>query len=163
MKSSTVRGTPVHSMRGSEGMAAGKPKGMSGTVNQSFEGDQKGNHQEGIATGTPYQSHDGNSANARRTVSQGKYGMVTDQNGDQASHLNNGNGVILDGMSRENGYFPPGDQTTDSPVPGNAPTFDSRGIRQENLAHLGRGNERAVGDVIADVGGVMSRGIENNG
>lgn len=142
---------------------AGKPKGFSGTVNQSFEGDQKGNRQVGIATGTPYQSHDGNGPESKRVRSHGKYGMVTDQNGDQANHLNNGNGVILDGISRENGYFPQGDQSTDSPVPGNAPSFDPRAVRQDNLAHLGRGNERAVGDVITEVGGVMSRGIENNG
>ena len=130
MKSSSVRGTPYTHVTNtrSEGMMHGaKPKGMSGTVNKQFEGDQKGNRQVGIAQGTPYQSMDGNSDEFVRVRSRDKYGKVIDDAaGDQANHLNNGNGVILDGIAREMGYTPMAAATMDSPVMMGAPRFDAR-------------------------------------
>ncbi len=165
MKSTTVRGTPVRHISNTarEGMMAGKPSGMSGTVNKQFEGDQKGNRQEGVARGTPYESRDGNSDEFMRTRSQGKYGMVMDAAaGDQADPRDNGNGVILDGMSREAGYTPMSERTMDSPVMEGAPTFDTRTIRDENIAHLGQGigaRPSQAADDILNIGGVMSRGM----
>jgi hypothetical protein len=138
---------------------------MSGTVNKQFEGDQKGNRQEGVAKGTPYQSQAGNSDEFVRVRSRDKYGKVIDDAaGDQANYLSNGNGVILDGIAREMGYTPMAAATMDSPVMMGAPHFDTRTIRQENLAHMGQGIGAAPsqsGDDILAIGGVISRGMEN--
>jgi len=166
VKSTTVRGTPVRHISNTarEGFNNGaKPVGMSGTVNKQFEGDQKGNRQEGIARGTPYESRNGNSDEFSRTVSRDKYGRVIDPAaGDQADPRANGNGVVLDGMSREEGYTPKREQTEDSPVPQGSPTFDTRTIRDENVAHLGQGigaRPSQAADDILEIGGVMSRGM----
>jgi len=164
MKSSSVRGTPVNSIKAppNQGMRAGTPKGMNGAVNRQYEGDQKGNRQEGIATGTAYHSEDGNSPEAMRVRSEGRYGMVRDENGDQNNPRDNGNGVLLDGISRESGYNPRDAHTMDSPVMDGAPKFDTRTIRQENLAHLGQGigaSPAQAGDDLDSIGGVMARGM----
>ena len=167
MKSSSVRGTPYTRVSNTrtEGMMHGaKPKGMSGTVNKQFEGDQKGNRQVGVAQGTPYQSQDGNSDEFMRTRSNGKYGVVMDPAaGNLADPAANGNGTILDGMSREMGYTPMPAATMDSPVMTGAPHFDTRMIRAENLAHMGQGIGAAPsqsGDDILAIGGVISRGMQ---
>lgn len=163
MKSTSVRGTPVHSIKAgnSQGMRAGTPKGMSGTVNRQYEGVQDMNRANG-ATGTPYHSRDGNGPESKRVRSQGKYGDVRDQNGDQANPTSNGNGVLFDGINREAGYNPMAADAMDSPVPHGSPQFDTHTIRQENLAHLGQGIGAVPaqsGDDILAIGGVMSRGM----
>lgn len=162
MKSTSVRGTPVTSIKASntEGQRAGKPAGMNGTVNKQFEGDQR--FQENPRAGTPYNSQDGNGPETRVVRSQGKYGMVTDENGDQNNPKDNGNGVLLDGISREAGYTPRDERTMDSPVHEGAPRFNTSFIKQENLAHLGQGIGAApsqASDEILAIGGVMSRGM----
>jgi hypothetical protein len=167
VKSSSVRGTPYTHVTNTaqEGISPRTPKGMSGTVNKQFEGDQKGNRQEGVAKGTPYQSQAGNSDEFVRVRSRDKYGKVIDDAaGDQANYKSNGNGVILDGIAREMGYTPMAAATMDSPVMMGAPHFDTRTIRDENLAHIGQGIGAAPsqsGDDILAIGGVISRGMEN--
>lgn len=158
MKTTSVRGTPVRSISGAnEGQMAGKPSGYDGTVNTQYRGDQTGG-------GTPYTSRDGNSATAKRVASQGKFGDVIDTNaGVNFSEPNsNGNGVILDGMTRESDYSPRGASAMDSPVPQGSPAFQAGAMRQENIAHLGKGkgaDASQAGDVILNIGGVMSRGM----
>lgn len=165
MKSSSVRGTPVRSISANNGQGfnnGGKPAGMSGTVSRQFEGDQKGNAQVGIATGTPYQSSSVNDDKAPKTA-RAKYGMVTDQNGDQASPTSNGNGTLFDGVSREGAYLPPAAGAMDSPVTHGAPALNPGAIRVENLAHLGQGigaSPSQASDEILKIGGVMSRGMQ---
>lgn len=161
----SVRGTPVRHISNTarEGMSAGKPANYSGTVNRQFEGDQKENREIGIAQGTPYQSRDGNSDEYSRTASQGKYGMVIDPAaGNMADPHANGNGVLLDGISRERGYEPRDERTMDSPVREGSPTFDAGFIREENRAHLGKGigvSEAQINDDVLGIGGVLSRGM----
>jgi hypothetical protein len=164
MKQSSVRGTPVRHVSNTarEGMGAGKPKGYEGTVNKQFQGDQKINREEGISTGTPYQSREGNSAEAKRTVSQGRYGMVIGEAGDNQNPHVNGNGVLLDGMNRDRGYEPPSERTLDSPVPDGSPVFDAGFIQTENRAHLGKGigvSDAQINDDVLGIGGVLSRGM----
>jgi hypothetical protein len=149
--------------------SSSKPKGYSGTVNKQFEGDQKGNRQveegmEGGKLGTDYHSEKGNSANFRRVVSHGLYGDSRGLSGlDQQKSSSNGNGVILDGMSRADGYTPKSERTTDSPVPEGAPEFRTSFIREENIARQGQGigaSPSQASDDILEIGGVMSRGLE---
>jgi hypothetical protein len=145
-----------------EGMMAGKPKGYEGAVNKQFQGDQTMNKLNN-ATGTPYDSRNGNSDEFTRTVSQSKYGMVRDVNGDQNNPADNGSGVILDGITREDGYSPMSAETMDSPVVRGAPALDTRSIRAENIAHLGQGigaSPSQAGDDILAIEGVMSRGTQ---
>ena len=136
MKSSTVRGTPVRHITNTarEGMGAQSPAGFSGTVNQQFEGDKLG-----ARNGTPYHSHDGNGPEFKRERSHGKYGEVRDQNGDQNNPRDNGDGVILDKISRDGDYLPMQEGTMDSPVPHGAPTLAKGEVHRENIAHLGQG------------------------
>lgn len=164
MKSSSVRGTPVRHISNTtrEGMGAAKPKGMDGTVNRQFQGDQSINRQEGISTGTPYTSRDGNSDEFSRTVSHDKYGKVIGEAGDNQQPRDNGNGVLLDGMDRDRGYEPRDERTLDSPVPDGSPTFDASFIQAENRAHLGKGigvSEAQINDDVLGIGGVLSRGM----
>jgi hypothetical protein len=161
-------GTPVNSIKAplNQGMRAGTPSGMQGTVNRQFQGDQRGNRQEGISTGTPYVSRDGNSPEARRVASQGHYGHVVDTatREDMNDPRSNGDGVVLDGMSQDYGD-PTHKPTMDSPVPTHAPVFQTRHILEENAAHLGSGsgktapNAANARDNLLNVGGVMSRGM----
>jgi len=166
VKQSTVRGTPVRHVSNTtfEGIAPGKPKGYSGTVNKQFEGDQKGNRQEGVAKGTPYNSDAGNSDEFSRTRASGLYGDVrSNKNLDMADPASTGNGVLFNIHGREEGYSPVGDRTMDSPVHEGAPEFQTRNIRQENLAHLGQGigaSPSQAADVLLEIGGVMSRGMQ---
>jgi hypothetical protein len=174
MKAGTksVRGTPINNVgpAGSfigarEGYASvppQAPKGMSGTVNKQFEGDQKGNMQEGIARGTPAQHELGNPDEASRVRFQGRYGVSPGGGGnDYNNPAANGNGVVFDGMGRGEGYTPPNAATMDSPVAKGAPVFDTHNIRGENIAHLGQGTgaspSQAADDLRKIQGGVMSR------
>jgi hypothetical protein len=163
MKSSSVRGTPINSIKApnNQGMMAAKPKGMSGVVNRQFEGEQATNRANGN-TGTPYNSQDGNGPESKRVRSSDKYGKVRDHNGDQNNPADNGNGVILDDITRESGYNPKDAEAMDSPVPRGSPEFNTRTIEQENLAHLGQGIGAVpamAGDDILAIDGVMSRGM----
>lgn len=158
MKPSTVRGTPVRSISANNGQGftnAGKPPGFQGTVNGQYAGES--------ATpggGTPYNSGSKNDDTAPGTQS-GKYGAVIDAvAGDQASHLSNGSGVILDGLTRESDYTPRSAAAMDSPVPAGAPAFPAGAMRAENIAHLGQGkgaDASQAGDVLLAIGGVMDR------
>lgn len=166
MKSSTVVGTPVRSIKAGnvEGMMAGTPKGYEGVVNRQYQGDQSGNRQTGVNTGTPYNTRNGNGPESKRVASSDKHGIVIDtQTGvDLNEPTSNGNGVILDGMTRESDYTPRGAAAMDSPVPQGSPTFEAGAMRAENIAHLGKGKGAAAsqaGDVLLAIGGVMSRGI----
>jgi hypothetical protein len=159
MARNTVRGTPyTHIKAGnSQGMAPGTPAGYTGTQGKLYGRDVIDTRPIG---GTPYHSEAGNGPETRRVVSQDKYGKVeSNQQGDANDPTNNGSGVILDGAnSYERGFAPSDHPTMDSPVPRNAPTFDEGSILKEDLAHLGRGNERGREDLVR-AGGVMSRGM----
>lgn len=165
MKQSSVRGTPVTSISRNNGQGwlspGAKPAGYSGTVNKQFEGDQKGNNQVGIASGTPYQTASIND-DIQPAPNRSKYGIVLSENGmNMADPKQNGNGVLFDGVSREHGYLAPDAHTMDSPVPQGAPHFDTRTIAQENIAHLGVGAVpgREADDILS-IGGVISRGMD---
>jgi hypothetical protein len=169
MKQSTVRGTPINSIKAtnSQGMNHGaKPKGYHGTVNKQFEGDQKGNDQEGISTGTPYQSLDGNGPESKRVRSSDKFGKVTTASeGDQAEPDSNGNGVLFDGVKRERDYIATPSNVMDSPVPeGAQKPQDDASIKLNELRN-GQGKYWGADDVIEDsllkAEGVMSRGLDN--
>lgn len=160
MKSSSVRGTPVRSSGGSEGQMAGKPAAMTGTSPSQYVGDQSQQPQRG--SGTPYNSANGNSANAKRVASSGLFGEVIDtQTGVNLSRPDsNGNGVLFDGISRESDYSPQSAVALDSPVPAGSPVLARGAMRRENLEHLGQGAAASLaGDVLTDIGGVMSRGM----
>lgn len=158
MKSTTVRGTPMRSISADNGQGftnSGKPPGFTGTSPSQYVGE--------AATpggGTPYNSAGVNDDKAAKST-QGKYGAVIDAvAGDQASHLSNGSGVILDGLTRESDYTPMAAAALDSPVPAGAPTFPKGAMRAENIAHLGSGagaSAAQAGDVLDAIGGVMSR------
>jgi hypothetical protein len=162
-------GTPVNVIKsGGSGRAAGKPggyAGAAGTVRDTFEGDQKGPRQVAAQMsgkqdlGTPYQSVAGNPGDASRIAhGTGFYGVDAVEGGQNMNDASsNGNGTILDHMSRETQYQPRSPAMIDSPVPGNAPFFDSRTINDENRAHAGRGNEATANDRLLPIGGVMSR------
>ena len=169
MKSSTVMGTPIRHIgaSGGEGQMAGKPGGMSGTVNRQFEGDQKGNRELGIASGTPYNSVNGNPPGAKRVRSSSKYGPVMDSlAGNQADHLNNGTGVLFDGPSDATGMRPSNQPPTmDSPVPmgAQAPVPNAPRIKANLCSGIGdywTGNTGPK-DAIIENNGVMSRGMES--
>jgi hypothetical protein len=137
------------------------PKGMEGTVNRQFQGEQETNRANG-ATGTPAQQALGNPDETSITRFAGRYGVSRAAGGqDLNDPAANGNGVMFDGMSRETGYTPPTAETLDSPVRKGAPEFDTRFIRTENIAHLGQGigaqPSQAADDIRAIDDGVMSR------
>lgn len=180
MKSRVIQGTPVNHVGpagaiignkegfGAKGTPANYPGGA-GTVKNQFEGDQRGNRQvEEIngwpagTLGTPARSQRGNVDEFSRTRADGPYGVSPVQgNQDLNSSDANGNGVVFDGMARESGYQPQAMAAMDSPVKPDAPKFNPRTIRQENLAHLGQGigaePAQAGDDLKAISGGVMSR------
>jgi len=167
----SVRGTQVNHVNSRGAFIGNKegfgsvpprlPKGYSGTVNQQYEGDQKGNQQVGIAGGTPARSELGNPDEASRVRFQGRYGVSPGGGGnDYNNPAANGNGVVLDGMSREEGYTPPNAATLDSPVRAGSPVFDTRTIRDENVAHLGQGigaRPSQAADDLVKIGGVMGK------
>lgn len=164
MKSTSIRGTPVHHIGTGgtrmEGVTPGKPKGMSGTVNQQFEGTQVTNRENG-ATGTPYNSRVGNSDEAIRVRSHGKYG-INDANGqgEMNNPVSNGNGVIFDGIQD---FMPPSEPALDSPVPSGAQApipeaaKDLAALRSGEGSYWGRGAGPL--DNFQEMGGVMSRGM----
>jgi hypothetical protein len=167
----SVRGTPVNHVNSRGALIGNKegfgsvpprlPKGYSGTVNQQFEGDQKGNQQVGIAGGTPARSELGNPDEALRVRADHRYGVSAGAGGqDYNNPASNGNGVVFDDMSRSAGYTPPNAATMDSPVAKGSPVFDTHNIRAENLAHLGQGVGAApsqAGDDLVKIGGVMGK------
>lgn len=168
MKQSTVRGTPINSIKApnNQGMRAGKPEGMSGTVNRQFEGDQKINRQEGISTGTPYVSQDGNGPETKRVRSSDKFGKVdSGAAGDQAFNTSNGNGVMFDSVKREDDYFGKEERIMDSPVPEGAQQPQHDASIKLNELRNGEGSYWGADDVIEDsllkADGVMSRGLDN--
>ncbi len=164
MRPSTVRGTPFTKITstGNEGFrqAGGN---ADNTVAPQFRGG--GINTQGNTRGTPAQYAHGDSDEFSRTVSSDNYGkVIDDQMGDQSDPASNGNGVILSNMGQD--YEDPSAQPTmDSPVPSDAPRFDTGTIKDENRAHLGRGrgvtapNEAMSVDNLETIGGVMSRGM----
>ncbi len=170
MKSKGTIGTPVNyigprgSMAGQkEGYGAGNPADYSGkSVNPNFA-------EPGIKTGpqgagTPANYQRGNPDEARAVRLQHPYGLVISENGqDHNSARSNGDGVILDHMAKDYENPLPAPQI-DSPVPREAPVFDTSQISTENRAHLGVGSGKAAPtpamarDDLLKIGGVMSRG-----
>jgi hypothetical protein len=171
MKAGTksVRGTPVNHV-GPKGALIGNkegygakagPKGMSGTVNKQYEGDQKGNREVGISTGTPYQSQYGNPDETSVTREDHRYGVSLGAGGqDYNDPKANGDGTMFADMSRAEGYTPPNARTADSPVRKGSPVFDTHDIRAENLSHIGEGIGAApsqAADDLVKIGGVMGK------
>lgn len=166
MKSTSVRGTPFRSISADNGQGflspGAKPKGMSGTVNKQFEGDQSGNRQEGISTGTPYNSSSVNDDTQKGTTS--KFGVVQSGGaGDQAQHDSNGNGVLFNGVSRARDYIATPAPGLDSPVPeGSQKPQDDASLKLNAIGN-GAGNYWGADDTIEDslvaAGGIMSRGM----
>lgn len=162
MTRTVVRGTPYTKIGGSgnnsSGIAPGSPKGADG---QSTLSPYRGT---GMSTtqgpGTPFRSEAGNGAEAKRVVSADRYGKVmSNQQGDANMPMNNGNGVVLDSVSSD--YEDPTHQPAlDSPVPGNAPLFQTDKIVSVNQARLGSNMPAAAAkDDLLALGGVMSRGM----
>lgn len=113
--------------------------------------------------GTPYRSATVSDDKAPKSTS-GTFGEVIDtQTGVNFNRPeSNGNGVILDGITRPSDYSPQSAAAMDSPVPQGAPSFPAGAMHAENLAHLGKGigvNASQAGDVLDAIGGVMSRGM----
>jgi hypothetical protein len=165
MRPTTVRGTPYTKITNTanQGVSPRTPSGMKGTVEENTA-------EPGIRTGppgrgTPYRSQAGNSDEFMRTVSRDRYGMVMDPVlGNPNDPRTNGDGVILDHMATD--YEDPRHMPTmDSPVPVEAPIFETSTVAQENAAHLGRGrgptapNPAMARDDLLAIGGVMSRGM----
>jgi len=165
-RGSTHRGTPVTSVKASntQGMGAGKPAGYSGTSRDrnpgaSFTSDTRG-YQSSRESGTPYHSQDGNGPETRRLVTRDAHGRVPDHGIVHNDPASNGAGVIFDGANnREAGYQPPRHPMIDPPVPEHAANFKPEWIQQENRAHLGTGLEHLADEGLAELGGVMSRGM----
>ena len=169
MKSTTVRGTPTNHIGptgapvgNAEGRTPGVPADLSGTtVKDQFRGDGVGiDTRLPPGSGTPLVDREGNVDEARRVVSQGRYGVSPGAGGvDMNDPAANGSGVVFDGTNRvSDGYLPAGAATVDSPVPARAPRFDPKDILAENLAHLGKDQpETLVDGNLVEAGGVMSR------
>lgn len=145
-----------------EGQAAGKPKGMSGTVNQSYEGDQS--QRVSARSGTPYTSKNGNPAGFQRQASHGeKMGIVLSENGlNMSDPDSNGNGVIFDGVTRATGYRTnPQPPLLDSPVPDGSqkPVQDGPIVLANLRSGIGKtwGPNDGPGDNFQTMGGVMTR------
>lgn len=162
MKSTSVRGTPyTHIGPGGQGGNEGFRQGGGNadrTVQPQYQG--SGLNTQANARGTPARYEHGNVDEFKRVVSSDKYGMVeSNQQGNANNPNNNGDGVILDKMSMD--YASPANEPAeDSPVPGNAPIFDTGEIISVNQARLGSGvkSEHARDDLLG-CGGVMSRGM----
>lgn len=146
---------------------AGKPAAYTGTVNNQYQGDQS--NRVSSSSGTPYNSVNGNPANARIVKQNGGIAMVGSGGGNIVHNDPgaNGNGVVFDvnaatGQDKLPALLP----TLDSPVPVGAqmPQLDS--VKKLNELRNGDGAYWGVNDVIADniqaVGGVMSRDITEN-
>jgi hypothetical protein len=165
MKQTTVRGTPythktVHGLEDSRGN--GSPSENRGsTVHEQFR--EQGINTERRVQATPYSSENGNPADARREVLRSTNAESSDH-GNQNDPRSNGHGVVLDGAnSYERGYQPPHAPALDSPVPRDAPWFETTTIREEDRAHLGHGvggDENAQDSLLA-CNGVMSRGLDS--
>jgi hypothetical protein len=156
-KGSVVKGTPFNFIpAGGAGIAPGRPQGSDSTVMPQYRGSGI-NTQENLR-GTPYQSDAGNPGDARRVEHHDRYGRVIDPAaGDQADPAANGRGVILDKADDyAKGFQPPAAPTLDSPVPREAPIFDTTDIQREDRAHLGTHNEDGSEGLVKG-GGVMSR------
>ena len=166
-----VQGTPVNHY-GPKGGGAGRnegfnanqvPQGFNGTVNKQFEGDQSGNRQEGIATGTPYQSRTGSPDETSRTRMDHRYGKVISEGGqDMNSPSSNGNGVLFDGVSPAHGMRAGNQpQTMDSPVPmgGQRPIQDAPKVLNDLRSGTGEyfGPGDGPKDSLLEQGGVMSK------
>lgn len=154
----TVRGTPYIKLGGNEGGSAGKPQGYDGTVGNQYGRDVINTRTQG---GTPYQSQNGNPATARRVVSADLYGKVmSGAQGNANDPTNTGSGVLLDSLASD--YEDPTIQPSmDSPVPGNAPLYQTSDIVSVNQARLGTNMSPAhAKDDLLALGGVMSRGME---
>lgn len=159
MRGSSVRGTPYHHISNTahEGIKAGTPKGMKGTVPDGYA--EPGIHTGPQGPGTPYHSQAGNGPETRRVVAHGT-NVESSDHGNQNSPESNGKGVIFDGANDYNaGFMPHAEAPIDSPVPRHAPGFDTRSIREEDRAHVGTRNEGALESLI-DGKGVMSRGMD---
>jgi hypothetical protein len=138
-----------------EGRTPGVPAGYEGTVGNQYGRDVIDTSLRG---GTPLNDRDGNVDEARRVVSQHRYGMSPVAGGiDLNDPAANGSGVVFDGAKASNGYMPNPGPTVDSPVPQNARYFDNRTVAQENKARLGQGDGGIPHDDVRKMGGVMSR------
>lgn len=168
-KGTVHRGTPYHHVTDTahQGIAPGRPreqgtgergKTMTHTTMEPYRSDTRG-YQSDPRSGTPYHSDAGNGPEYKRTVEQSTDAESADH-GNQNDPKTNGRGVVFDGAnSYERGYSPHSEPTMDSPVPGHAPVFDTRTVREEDRAHVGMRNESAATDDILKIGGVMSRGM----
>jgi hypothetical protein len=145
-----------------EGFTPGTPQGTKSTVLDQFRG--SGINTAPNPVGTPLQDVDGNPDETRRVAEgTGRYGVVLSENGqDHNNFASNGDGVILDKMSKD--YADAAHKPTlDSPVPREAPLFETDNIIEENRAHLGKGsgptapNDDMSRDDLMKIGGVMSR------
>lgn len=168
MKSTSVRGTPVRSISADNGQGfltpGARPKGMSGTVNRQFEGDQSGNRQTGLNTGTPYQTRSVND-DIQPNPNRMKYGVNNaNGQGDMDSPTSNGNGVLFDGISEAADLVPSASAVTDSPVPTGAqkPAADATEVLANLRSGVGKqwGPSDGPGNNFQDMGGVMSRGMQ---
>lgn len=161
MKSSSVRGTPythIASPSANQGFRQGGGN-ADNTVAEQFRGG--GINTQANTRGTPANYAHGNPDETRRVVSSDRYGKVeSGSQGNANDPKNNGDGVVLDRMGKD--YASPGAAPSlDSPVPGNAPVFDTASILAENRAHLGSNMpEAASRDDILNLGGVLSRGMK---
>lgn len=161
MKSTTTRGTPYTHIGPSGSNSGYRQSGgnADNTVGEQYRG--SGINTQTNARGTPAQYEHGNPGDASRVASHDKYGMVeSNEQGNANNPANNGSGVILDGAHYANGFSPHAETTLDSPIPRDAPRFDTGFIATEDAAHLGKGShaERSREGLVAG-GGVMSRGM----
>lgn len=162
MARTSVRGTPYTHIKASntEGQRPGIPMGSDGqTSMQQFRGTGMSTTQ---SSGTPYRSEAGNGPETMRMVSSDRYGMVEDRSaGNLSDPKSNGDGVVLDGMTRDYAS-PPVHPALDSPVPSGAPVFMTDNIPRVNDMRngVGIGAGPVQGrDNLLDCGGVMSRGM----
>lgn len=158
MRGTSVKGTPYISKSSSEGGNAGKPAGYTGTVGPLYGRDIIDTRKQG---GTPYQSTNGNPATTRRVVSADTYGRVMSGSAGQMNDpLSNGNGVVLDSVSSD--YEDPTiSPSMDSPVPGNAPMFQTSNLLTITQMRMGSNMSPAhAKDDLVALGGVMSRGLD---
>lgn len=161
-KGRTHVGTPFnHAGNSPHGVGvagAARDRGMSSTVLPQYESEKSG-YRDIPGSGTPYQSERGNPPDARREVARGTNVEASDH-GNQNDPEKPGGVLVPGNPNYGNGYSPAAAPTLDSPVPRAAPVFDTGEIRTEDRAHMGKRNEVTANDRLVEIGGVMSRGME---
>ena len=159
-----VRGTPFNSYgpngggpNANNGFRSGGGGGGNTVQPQYREG---GINTKPAARGTPEQYKHGNVDQAQRQASSSPYGKVDSNGLDMNDPKSNGSGVIFDGTTNTgDGHNPPAAATLDSPVPSNAPVFDTGFIPIDARARMGSGNEGGANESLLTGSGVMSRGM----